>query len=113
MPADPRGGPIGVNAASFAREGDQLSYRILIMQDEPVKQAFKGKVEMAVEGRHASGRYETIDLDPIDIDLQRYQHLAGNAALPEGFRPARVTVRVTDAETGKQRAMRILIVRNS
>jgi len=111
MPADPRGGPIGVNAASFTRKRGELGYHVLIMQDEPVTQTFKGTLDMAVEGRHANGRAQIIALPPLELTLNRYQHLTGVEALPEGFTATRITVRVVDP-AGRQRAMRILIPRN-
>jgi len=117
MPQDPRGGPIGVSAASFAQDAGQLAYHVLLLRDpdetgKVPEQAFKGRLEMAVEGRHANGRYETLQLPPQAVELGRYQHLKGTAALPEGYSARRVTVRVYDGEQGgKQHAMRILIVR--
>jgi len=112
MPADPRGGPIGVNAATFTRKPGELNYHVLVMQDEPVEQTFTGTLDVAIEGRYASGRRQVITLPPFDLSLNRYQHLSGVEALPEGFFATRATVRVLDAE-GKQRAIRILIVRNA
>jgi len=111
MPADPRGGPIGVNAASFTRKRGELDYHVLIMQDEPATHLFKGTLDIAVEGRQANGRTQIVALPARDLSLSRYQHLTGTEALPEGFTATRVTVRVVDP-AGKQRAMRILIPRN-
>jgi len=112
MPPDPRGGPIGVHAASFTRRGNQLTYHVLIMQDNANRQAFTGKLTMAAEGRHANGRVETLTLDAQAVSLGRYQHITGEAALPAGFVATRVTVRVLDSEE-RQRAMRILNVRGT
>jgi len=112
VPADPRGGPIGVNAGIFRRQNGQLGYHVLLMQDEPANRAFTGTLTMAVEGRYANGRTETLTPDALEVSLTRYQHLQGLVALPDGFTPARVTVRVLDT-TARQRAMRILIVRGS
>jgi len=112
MPADPRGGPIGVNAGIFTRQNGQLGYHVLLMQDEPANQAFTGTLTMAVEGRYANGRTQTLTLDALEVSLTRYQHFKGLVALPDGFTPLRVTVRVLDA-ADRQRAMRILIVRGS
>jgi len=113
MPADPRGGPIGVHAASFIRQGRQLAYHVLIMQDEAAAaRPLAGTLTMAVEGRYANGRTDTVTLDALPVSLGRYQHFKGAAALPDGFLATRVTVRVLDASE-RQRAMRILIVRGS
>jgi hypothetical protein len=113
MPPDPRGGPIGVSAANFRQGAGGLDYHVLLLRDEAEGQPFQGRLEMAVEGRHANGRYETLELDPLAVRLDRYQHLTGTAKLPDGFSARRVTVRVFDGEQGgRQRAMRILIVRH-
>jgi len=113
MPPDPRGGSVGVHAASFTRQRRQLAYHVLIMQDESAAaRPLTGNLIMAVEGLHANGRVETITLDALPVSLGRYQHFKGTAALPEGFLATRVTVRVLDASE-RQRAMRILIVRGS
>jgi len=111
MPADPRGTSPGINAASFTRKSGELGYHVLLMQNEAVTQEFKGKLDMAVEGRHANGRTQIIALPALDVALHRYQHLTGKETLPDGFTATRVTVRVVDP-AGKQRAMRILTPRN-
>jgi len=110
MPADPRGGTIGVHAANFTRRGNQLAYHVLIMQAEAATQPFAGQLVMVVEGRYATGRTDMVTLDAQAVSLDRYQHFKGVAALPAGFVATRVTVRVLDPAE-RQRAMRILIVR--
>jgi len=110
MPADPRGGPLGVSAANFDSQDGQLAYHVLLMREPPWDETFKGVMQLTVEGRHANGRYETLMLDPIPVSLQRYEHVQGTAPLPEGYSARRVTVRVFDPNE-KQQAMRILIVR--
>jgi len=110
VPADPRGGPIGINAGIFTRQNGQLGYHVLLMQDEPASQTVTGTLTMAVEGRYANGRTQTLTPDALEVSLARYQHLLGRVALPEGFTPTRVTVRVLDT-ANRQRAMRILLVR--
>jgi len=111
MPADPRGGPLGISSASFDNQDGQLAYHVLLMRDPPWDQAFKGIMQFTVEGRHANGRYETLTLDPVPVSLQRYEHVVGRAPMPDGYTPRRVTVRVFDPDGKKQQAMRILIVR--
>jgi len=111
MPPDPRGGNIGVSAASFTRAGTQLRYHVLLLRSQSQNTAFKGQMVFAVEGRYPNGRTATIELDPIAVDLDRYQHLTGELPMPDGLSAQRVTVRVLDAETKRQQAMRILIVR--
>lgn len=111
MPPDPRGGPIGVSAASFVREGANLRYHVLLLREEGQTEPFKGQMTLAVEGRYPNGRTATIELDPVPVTLDRYVHLTGSPTLPDGLSARRVTVRVLDGETQRQQAMRILIVR--
>ncbi|MEI2416832.1 DUF6776 family protein [Orrella sp. JC864] len=111
MPPDPRGGNIGVSSASFTREGDQLRYHVLLLREEHGGPEFKGQMIFAVEGRYPNGRTATIELDPLAVSFDRYQHLTGSLPMPDGLSARRVTVRVLDAENNRQQAMRILIVR--
>jgi len=111
MPADPRGGPLGISAASFANREGGLAYHVLLMRDPPWEDTYQGIVQFTVEGRYASGRTQTVTLDPLPVSMQRYEHLRGSVALPEGFSARRVTVRVFDPDGKRQRAMRILIAR--
>lgn len=112
MPEDPRGGPLGVSAATFRRDGGQLRYHVLLLRNAGQGAPFKGQLAMAIEGRYPNGRTATVELDPVAVNLDRYEHLAGVAPLPEGFSARRATVRVLDGQTQRQHAMRILIVRD-
>lgn len=111
MPPDPRGGPIGVSSASFTREGTNLRYHVLLLRQDAEGASFKGQMTFAVEGRYPNGRTATIELEPVPVTMDRYVHLTGAVALPDGISARRVTVRVIDDETKRQQAMRILIVR--
>lgn len=113
MPPDPRGGVIGVSAANFTRQGEQLRYHVLLLREPGQGEPFKGQMVLAVEGRYPNGRTATIELDPVPVTLDRYVHLTGAPTMPDGLSARRVTVRVLDGQTQRQQAMRILIVRGS
>lgn len=110
MPPDPRGTSLGIRAADFSNAGGQLDYQILIMQDDAKSAPFQGEMELVVTGRYANGRNDNITVPAIDISVQHYNHIHGNAALPEGFTARQVTIRITNGETKKLVATRILRV---
>jgi hypothetical protein len=112
IPPDPRGGSIGIRSALFSRQPGQLDYQVLIMRDNAKTGAsFKGTLQFVVEGRHPSGRTETLTLDPIPMDLDAYEHLGGTLTLPTGFIARTVTIKVLDG-TQKQQAMRVYYVKS-
>ncbi|MDS1142566.1 hypothetical protein RE432_19210 [Pusillimonas sp. SM2304] len=94
MPADPRGTSPGIRAASFTREGEELNYQILVMQDQGKTAPFKGSAELTVAGRYNNGKSGHIDLPAFDLELERYTHAAGSEPLPPGFSPREVTIKI-------------------
>jgi len=111
MPPDPRGTSPGIRAATFANHEGKLSYRVLLMQDQPDAASFNGKLTLLVEGRYPSGRTNTITLDPISFQLGHYTYVQGEAELPDAFSGRMVTLRVTEGEDTRLRATRIIRVR--
>jgi len=109
IPPDPRGGPIGVRAADWTREPGKLGYKVLVMQDEN-RNAFKGSVQLVVEGRYNNGRTNTITMEPVPVTMERYVQVSGEAETPAGFTPRQVTIRVLD-DAQRQQAIRIYNVR--
>lgn len=112
MPADPRGTSPGIRAATFTSADGQLHYQILVMQDEGKTQTFSGEMELVVAGRYANRKSGSIDLPPFNVELQRYSHVGGSAALPEGFVPRQVTIKITEQGSKKLRATRTIRVGN-
>lgn len=111
MPPDPRGSSPGVNAASFTSQNDALNYAVLIMQDkDKADKTFNGTLEMSLNGRYPNGRSGTIELDPINVKLNRYMHLEGTFPIPDGLKPRQVTVKILDSNR-RQIATRTLNVR--
>src|SRR5690606_37138212 len=93
MPADPRGTPPGIRAASFTSTEDQLNHEFLAMQDQGKTALCQGKVDLTGAGRYTNRRSGHIDLPAFDLELERYTHVDGNAAMPEGFTPREVTIK--------------------
>lgn len=109
IPPDPRGTDIGVRAGSFSRAPGKLSYQVLLMKDSKGNE-FKGTLRLAAQGTYRNGRAGTVELDPIDVTLGRYQVAQGTAELPEGFTPNAVRIQVLDP-SDRQQAMRLYYVR--
>ncbi|MGO3743217.1 DUF6776 family protein [Kerstersia sp.] len=109
LPADPRGYTPGISGARFSQKDDALEYQIVLLQPASAA-AFKGTLELVVDGRYGNGRNDVVRLEGPAVDLTRYQTLLNSGSLPAGFQARQVTLRVLD-EAGKQRAMRVLRVR--
>jgi len=111
MPPDPRGTSPGIRAADFRNQDGNLTYDVLVMQNQQDSSTpFKGKMQLVVAGRYTGGRNDTVELDPVDFEVGRYQYVAGAAPLPENFIARQVTIRITPADSEKQVAMRIIRV---
>ena len=111
MPADPRGTSPGIRAADFANSDGKLDYTILLMQDNPDANAFKGTMVLNIQGRYPNGRTGYIDSDPIPLDFGRYVHAQGAFELPSGMSARQVTIQVYPEGNDKTAAMRIINVR--
>ena len=114
LPYDGKLGPVGISTASFSqlRDGGPLSYLVLLMQEKADRPELRGNVDIAVEGKAADGRTQTVQLAPINITLGHYQHVAGQSALPEGFLARRVTVRFMDSTGSRPLTWRIFTVQS-
>ncbi|WP_170948550.1 DUF6776 family protein [Bordetella genomosp. 5] len=110
MPPDPRGGDIGVRAASFRKQPGGLAYQILVMRENVTDNTFKGKVELDIDGTYSNGRRDRVKSDPMPLNLSRYDHAQGVMPLPDNYNARTVTIRVLDAQD-KQVAIRIYNVR--
>lgn len=111
IPADPRGTSPGIRAADLANNKGALDYSILIMQDEDKTDEFKGTMKLSVQGRYPNGRTGHIDLDPVDINLERYTYVEGSAELPAGMTARQVTIQVYPENNQRAAAMRIINAR--
>lgn len=111
MPPDPRGGAIAVRAARFSNENGRLAYHVLLTRDAKSSKAFRGVMQLVVAGERASGRNESVALDPVQVNLASYVHLQGVLALPDGFTARQATIRVLDGPDGRVQGMRVIHVR--
>lgn len=107
LPPDPRGGPIGIRAASFVPNGQQLEYHVILTRVRKGDDSFRGTVQMIVSGLR-KGRYEHVPLAPVSVALESYQHMTGSLAMPEGMAAKEVTIRVLrGGPGGEQQAIRV------
>lgn len=111
LPPDPRGGDVEVRAARFSNDAGRLAYHVLLTRDRKGGKPFRGVMQLVVSGERASGRNDTVTLDPVDVTLASYQHVQGALALPEGFTARQTTIRVLDAANGRTMGMRVINVR--
>ncbi len=110
LPPDPRGGDIQIRAGRFYNDDDgALDYHVVLTRDGNGR--FNGGVQFAVEGRYPSGRVGTVELDPLPLQLGRFDNVNGQMPLPDGMRARQITIRVLDA-SGQQQAMRVINTRN-
>jgi hypothetical protein len=112
LPFDPKYGAVGISTAQFiqGKSGGKLSYLLWVMQEKADRPTFTGKLLLAFEGRHADGRNETISISPIALNIAHYQHITGQADLPEGFVARRVSAKILDADGKKQLTWRVMQV---
>lgn len=113
VPADPRGGNIGVRWGEFVSRDGEVGYRALIMREQagtPLS-AFQGQVVVELSGTR-NGRADTIVSPPTSFTLERFAPMQGAVPLPNGFVPKQATLRVSDAQ-GRAQAMRVYFVRGA
>jgi hypothetical protein len=110
LPPDPRGGPIGIRAASFAPTGGQLSYHVIFTRQRKGDDSFKGVMQLVVTGTRAAGREESVSLPTVPLAMESFQHLSGNVAMPEGMVPREIMIRVLRGAGGEMVAMRVFKV---
>ena len=112
LPFDPKYGAIGISTAQFlqGKTGGKLSYLLWVMQEKADRPTFTGKLVLTFEGRYADGRNDTISINPINLSVGHYQHISGQADLPEGFIARRVNAKILDADGKKQLTWRVMQV---
>ncbi|MBR8651915.1 hypothetical protein KDH83_01165 [Achromobacter sp. Marseille-Q0513] len=111
MPADPRGGNLGIRSATFKRAPGLLDFQVLVMREERQGAPFKGTLTFSIDGSYPNGRVATITPEGPTLNVDRYDYALGQLKLPDGFTPKVVVLRVMDGAQ-KQQAMRIYYVRN-
>jgi len=110
LPPDPRGTSPGISAATFRNLEGKLDYQILIVQNADAP-TFNGKMTLIVEGIYPNGRVVTLDLPAVDVALNRYGFVTGQANLPTTFTARQATIRLTANGQTRTSATRTLLVR--
>jgi hypothetical protein len=106
LPPDPRGGPIGIRAASFAPAGGQLNYNVIFTRNRKGDDVFRGVMQLLVTGTRA-GKPETVSLTPVTMGLEGYQQLSGSLPMPDGLIAREVSIRVLRSAGGELMSMRV------
>lgn len=111
LPPDPRGGMVEIRAGKLATKGGQLAYElVLTSQRSAAGKPLSGVLQFVVAGESGSGAARSIDLKPVPIAISGHEIARGNAPLPDGFKPRRVTIQVLDGAGGRLLGMRVLLV---
>jgi hypothetical protein len=111
VPPDPRGGDVGVRWGEFRLQGGNINYRALVTRENAVEPAMQGRLTIEISGSYrGTGKSGVVAPDPTPVALGQYARVQGTVAMPEGFTPRVVTVRVVDDQE-RQQAMRIYYVR--
>jgi len=121
LPPGPQGS-LDIRAVGFERQGAALRYRVLLMRNPGNGSAFEGRLQFMAAGVR-EGRRVTLELLPLRVRedgsvappseadkellglrFDQYQRSLGLLAVPAGFVPRTVTVRVLEGDA--VRAMR-------
>jgi hypothetical protein len=111
LPPDPRGGAVQVRAARFDAAEGKLDYNLVLSRARAGGAAFSGVLQFALSGKTARGSDTTVTLEPVAVNVGRYQITSGSLALPAGFAPRQATVRVLERPDGKLMGMRVINIR--
>lgn len=118
IPENSKPAAISVRSMEVARQGDTLRYHVLVMRNRPSTQEFSGSLEFSATGTK-DGSGATISLEtaenasisgntanaastssnPTVLKFQQYQRASGLLAIPPGFEPESVTVRVLEGKS--------------
>jgi hypothetical protein len=107
LPPDPRGGPVGIRAASFSASNGQLAYNVVFTRATKTTDTFRGVMQLVVTGAQASGGQNVTALAPIGMALDSYEQLSGSLAIPANVTPKEITVKVLRGPGGDLVSMRV------
>lgn len=118
IPENSKPAAISVRSMEVARQGDTLRYHVLVMRNRPSTEEFSGSLEFSATGtKDGSGatipleiaenasisgntaNAASTDASPTVLKFQQYQRASGLLAIPPGFEPESVTVRVLEGKT--------------
>lgn len=110
LPPDPRDGAVAVRAVRAVARGSVLHYALALSHEgRPID----GVLTLAAEGQAADGRAQRVDLPPVELRIAARHVERGEAALPPGFEPAQLTMRVAERAGGRRLGMRVARVQGS
>jgi cell division protein FtsB len=110
LPSDPRDGIVGIRAARFKVDEDQLGYDMVFTRAQAKGAPFAGVMQLHIAGKTAGGTETTIALDPVAVKVGEYEIAQGSLPMPRGFVPRQASIRILDHPGGKQFGMRVLNV---
>ena len=118
IPENSKPAAISIRSMDVARQGDTLRYHVLVMRNRPAAEEFSGSLEFSAtgtkDGSGATISLETAenasisgstanaaraDSNPTVLKFQQYQRASGLLAIPPGFEPESVTVRVLEGKS--------------
>jgi hypothetical protein len=112
LPPDPRGSPVEVRAARFAKDGGALAYDVVLSRGGRTGTgSFTGVMQLVVAGASARGSETAVTLKPVPVSVDGYQSVRGSAELPDGFSPQQATIQIRDRADGKLFGMRVMNVK--
>ncbi len=118
VPDGNEGNRISIRSAEVHSLGSNLvQYRVLVMRHGPAHEPFEGTLQFVATGNH-DGSSATIPLERLataptsesgasaqaeaaGLNFQQYQRASGLLAIPPGFEPATITVRVIQGKAVK------------
>jgi hypothetical protein len=106
LPPDPRGNALAIRAGMFSTAAGKLNYHVLFTRAKADGPEFRGMVQLVVAGNRG-GRENSIELPAQPFALDAYQHVSGALALPEGFTPREVSVKVLRSAGGAMESLRV------
>ena len=104
--------PIAIATASLSQPRDSavLQYHVLLAQKDDKVPVFAGRLELTLEGQYPNGRAGSIRALVEPFKLGHYQHLVGQAELPNGFQAERGTLRVFQGDSQRALGFRTFVV---
>lgn len=110
LPADPRDGVVAVRGARALLRDGVLHYGLAMSHEgRPVD----GVLTLTAEGRSRDGRSQRVELAAANLRVAGRHIERGEAALPAGFVPEQVTLRIVERAGGRSLGMRVVRVRGS
>lgn len=118
IPENSKPAAISIRSAEIAPQGEHLRYRVLVMRNRPAADEFSGTLQFIATGTkdgsgatialetvaNAPTSANTVDaasataVAPTVLKFKQYQRASGLLAIPPGFEPESVTVRVLEGK---------------